>query len=89
MTKIYTKSSDKRRNSSIELLCIIAMFIIITHHFCVHGIFNVLGNTYSMTVNNLSFQFVFSQLLMWIGYIGNAIFILITGYYMINKKSEL
>ena len=30
------------RNSSLELLRIIAMLVIITHHFGVHGIFHIL-----------------------------------------------
>lgn len=76
------------RNSAIELLRIIAMFIIIIHHFGVHGILHVLDNGISKEIilnNMFAWQLHFTQIVAWGGTLGNAIFILITGYFMINK----
>lgn len=75
------------RNSSIELLRIIAILIIIMHHFGVHGVFHVLDSSVNiLTVDSFSWQMVFTQLVCWGGEMGNAIFILITGYFMINRS---
>ena len=78
---------DKTRNSSVELLRIIAMGIIIIHHFGVHGVFHVLDQSQNiLMVDNLSWQIIFTQIVSWGGDVGNSIFILITGYFMINKN---
>lgn len=80
-------SSSKVRNSSVELLRIIAMIIIIMHHFGVHGVFHVLDKSHNiLIVDNLSWQIIFTQIVSWGGDVGNSIFILITGYFMINKN---
>lgn len=79
--------SNKIRNSSIELLRIIAIIIIIMHHFGVHGVFHVLDKSHNiLIVDNLSWQIIFTQIVSWGGNVGNAIFVLITGYFLINKK---
>lgn len=78
---------NRIRNSSIELLRIIAMIIIIMHHFGIHGVFHILDKSQNiLMVNNLSWQIVFTQIVSWGGNVGNAIFVLITGYFLINKK---
>lgn len=78
---------NKVRNSSIELLRIIAMIIIIMHHFGIHGVFHMLDKSYNiLIVDNLSWQIIFTQIVSWGGRIGNTIFILITGYFLINKR---
>lgn len=80
-------NSSKIRNSSVELLRIIAMIIIIMHHFGVHGVFHVLDKSHNiLIVDNLSWQIIFTQIVSWGGDVGNSIFILITGYFMINKN---
>lgn len=82
--------SNKIRNSSIELLRIIAIIIIIIHHFGVHGIFHLLDKSQNiLIVDNLSWQIIFTQIVSWGGNVGNAIFILITGYFLINKKVNI
>jgi hypothetical protein len=64
------------------------MFIIIIHHFGVHGInpyfHNYLSQDWGM--NSLPWQYVFTQFMCWGGNLGNSIFILITGYFMITRK---
>lgn len=71
----------KQRNSSIELLRIIAMFIIVMHHYCVHGLFysnnEILGlNKYILDIGE------FGQ---W----AVNIFIIIFGYFGIKSKFKL
>lgn len=69
------KSMAKGRNSNIEILRIIAMLMIVLDHYSSHGLFG-LGSVLEYSVNryiaNIAFQ----------GKIGNALFVLISGYYM-------
>ena len=52
----------EKRSSNIELLRIVAMLIILVHHFCVHGILKVLDvSPFSLTVDNLTWQLVLSS----------------------------
>jgi len=77
---------DKIRASNIELLRIFAIFIIIVHHFCVHGIFDYQHLSFNKIyfINNLiSVIFAFG------GKIGASIFVLISGYYLIDLKFKL
>ena len=64
------------RNSNIELLRIIAMIMIIAHHFSVHGEFYY--GAERVTVTRLWVQFLAMG-----GKIGVNIFILISGYFLI------
>ncbi len=64
-----------KRRTSVELLRIIAMILIIAHHFSVHG-----GFEYSST--SFSFNELWIQLISMGGKIGVNIFVLISGYYM-------
>lgn len=81
------QTGRRPRNSSLELLRIIAMLVIITHHFGVHGVFHVLEPAKSIFhVDMFSWQVAFTQLIDWGGSMGNAIFILITGYFMVNRS---
>lgn len=65
----------KQRNSSIELLRIIAMLMIIFHHMFTHGYYR----------NDLlkydSLEWYLIKSFSWLGMIGNYIFILISGYF--------
>ncbi len=68
----------KKRESNIELLRIISMLMIIAHHFSVHS--NFVAEKTSFTNN------VWLQLLSSGGKIGVNIFILISGFFLINSK---
>lgn len=68
------------RQSNIELLRVIAMIFIIAHHFSVHGGFNFSADV--TTVNSLWIQFIKIG-----GKIGVNIFVLISGYFLINTKT--
>ena len=68
---------SKVRNSNIELLRILCMFFIILHHsFCHSGI--------NYNLNNLNYNILFG--LQFLAKVANNIFILITGYYMLDKE---
>lgn len=71
----------KPRNSSVELLRIICIWGILIHHFVAHGISLVPGFELSFTWQN-----VLSYIVGWGGNTGNAVFVIITGYYMILKS---
>ncbi len=81
----HTSMSDKQtdrffRQSNIELLRIIAMLIIIAHHFAGHSEFEFSTNIIS--VNRLWIQFIHIG-----GKIGLNLFVLISGYFLISKQS--
>ena len=77
-----------KRNSSIELLRIVAMLMIILGHLSGHGILHMISDdalqiwSGGSTLNKL-----FCILLLPGGRVGVGIFFLITGYFMINKSS--
>ena len=55
------------------------------HHFGVHGVFHAIDpSAHVITSATFSWQMLFTQLVCWGGGMGNAIFILITGYFMIS-----
>lgn len=64
------------RNSSLELLRIVAMLMIVAFHFFRHGGFDFPED--SFTVNRIYYQF-----LLMFGNFGNAVFVLISGYFLI------
>ena len=69
------------RNSSIELLRIISMIMIVFHHFAVHGGFEF-GTTLSIT-------HLWYNLIVMGGKIGVDIFVLISGYFLIDNDKEI
>ena len=73
------KEVTNKRESNFELLRIIAILLIIAHHFCVHSRMS-LQNPYTFNPN------YFITTIFATGCIANNIFILITGYFMVNKK---
>ena len=72
----------KVRNSSIELLRIIAMVMIIFHHFAVHG-----GYTWDTTTNLIPRMWI--NFISMGGKVGVNVFVLITGYYLITSKESI
>lgn len=69
-----------KRNSSIEILRIFAMFLIILSHCCVHGL---AGSESSLLFNNIVLD------ICVLGNLGVVIFVLITGYLSVNKSFKL
>lgn len=77
------------RNSAIELLRIVAMLIIIAFHGHMHSWLDKLDlqQVPEVVTNNMyNANILFSYFVGWGGDLGNTIFILITGYFMINRK---
>lgn len=71
---------NNKRQSNIELLRILAMILIIAHHFALFGAFGF--SETAVSINKLWIQFIQIG-----GKIGVNIFILISGYFLINEKS--
>ena len=88
------KDNKSIRQSNIELLRIVAMIMIIFHHITCHCFINQLENP-SIIETGLFNKYVFykklllPQFFMASGKISNIIFILIAGYFLINKKVDL
>lgn len=76
--------NESVRKSNIELLRIVSMFMILTHHYVVNsGIIESFGG------GSTSFNFIFLALFgMW-GKTGVNIFIMISGYFMCRSKLTL
>lgn len=66
-----------QRQSNFELLRIFAMFLIVLHHFCVHGVFS-LWNAANAAIH--PFNTYTCEFLSIGGKIGVDVFIFITGY---------
>lgn len=76
-----------QRQSNFELLRIIAMFSIIIHHAVVHGIFLVPVD--KMLANSSWKVVAIYNSIAFFGKVGVYIFILITGYFMINSRISI
>ena len=72
------------RFSNIEASRILAMFLIVAHHFAVHGGVPIWKGDFPMSGN-----YYFTQLFSTGGKIGVDLFVLITGYFICNKISKL
>ena len=91
MTKMKTS-----RSSNIDLLRIVAMFMIILYHIVYHCVVVQLTNPASMgrsVIDTFNHPVFYKELLILnsmqtFGIIGNAIFILITGYFMANRDAN-
>ncbi len=89
------ENKNNIRKSNIELLRILAIIMIIAHHITCHCFkvqledksFTALGEFF----NNAVFvkKLLLPQLFMPAGKIGNIIFILITGYFLIDRKIDI
>ena len=77
--------NKKVRFSKFELLRIIAMYLIVLHHSMVHGVIDVKASTVFMypAANNLAI------ILATGGKVGVFLFVLITGYFMVNSHITL
>lgn len=71
------------RNSNIELLRVVAMFLIVLHHYCVNS-----GLTDLMNPHNLTGNMILIQFLSFGGKVGVNIFFLIFGYFMIQSQMK-
>mgnify|MGYP000364090854 FL=1 len=85
-------AATNNRNSRIDILRLVSMYMIVTCHFIYHGIRNVtegdtfpdLGFSASLTGG---INFFLCQLLGYLTNIGPNLFILITGYFLIKPRN--
>lgn len=76
------QKSKPPRDSSFELLRIFAMFLIIMHHYSVHGGFDT-------SIGSMSLNLLLIQYLSLGGKLGVNLFIMICGYFMVTSKLTL
>lgn len=66
------------RNSSLDLLRIIAMILIVAHHYVIHGGFSI--------NQDVSMQQFMLQFLLFGGKLGVIVFVMISGYFLFERK---
>lgn len=71
-----------KRQSNLELLRIVSMLLIILHHFYVHG--NIIFESSTITIKELIIQWLSMG-----GKIGVNLFVITTGYFMINSNFKI
>lgn len=77
-----------KRNSSIEIVRIIAMMFIIMGHLAGHGILKVTTtDSFEMWLGGATLNKLFAILLIPGGRVGVALFFLISGYFQICKST--
>lgn len=83
-TEQTNKLNDKKilRDSRFELLRILCMLLIVAHHFSVHG-------GYVITETSSTFNVAIIHMLSIGGKVGVNIFILLSGYFLLNSKFKL
>lgn len=79
-TQNWLTDGRKKRQSNLELLRIVAMVMVVFHHFAVHG-----GFTFDRTTLSIP-RFWYNFISMG-GKAGVNIFILISGYFLVQNKS--
>lgn len=77
---VLENSTSKKRLTSIEILRILAMFLIVMYHFSWYGDFNF--STSAISINRL-----WTQFMQLGGKFGVNIFVLISGYFLIKSPS--
>ena len=78
---------NMERDSNIELLRIISMFMIVFNHLSGHGVMHRLSETpYVIWAQGSFFNKIFSSFLGSGGEVGVAIFFIITGYFYCSKN---
>ena len=80
MKSYYFIKSTKSRQSGAELLRIVAMLLIMFHHFAIHG---------GVEYNNFSINNAWLNVIDFGGKIGVNIFVLITGFYSCNSSFSI
>lgn len=97
LTRKGVKDIKPSRDSNIELLRIIAMVLIILSHIVIHCIGVQLTDTTSIIRldNGLFNNPVFYKKLLIlvsftpVGIVGNVIFVIISGYFMVNREINI
>lgn len=72
--------NEKKRESNFELMRIFAMFIIVWHHMCQHGIY--FPDNSPITFNLMLVRGTYC----WTGMLGNYLFVFVSGYFIAKSK---
>lgn len=72
-------SNIKERQSNFELLRILSMVLIVAHHYAIHGGFQLDPNV--MNINKIIYY-----ILVYGGKLGVNLFVMISGYFLINSN---
>ncbi len=76
---------ERQRNSTVELLRILCILMVIAGHYYAHGIAYAMA---PFTPENYSLRILAMQLISFGADIANDIFVIITGYYLINSTMK-
>ena len=76
------ETAQNNRLSNFEFIRIVAMFLILIFHYAIHGLLPAVGT------KTIAAKFL-TLYLCTIGPIGVVLFVLLTGYFMIDKKINL
>lgn len=79
-------NKDKTRDSNIELLRIFSMILIVAHHFSLHG---VLKEFPENPLANQSVTSFLAQVIQLGGKAGVTLFIIISGYFMVQSNMKV
>jgi hypothetical protein len=79
---VNNKNRILQRNSSLELLRIISMFLIVMHHYSYHGNFSINREIFSWNT-------YYVDVLVMGGKIGVNCFVLISAYFMLETKYKI
>ncbi|MDY4693990.1 MAG: acyltransferase family protein [Blautia sp.] len=79
-----------KRDSNIELLRIITMILIVGHHYVFHGLYNsmITGGVTNLWSNGGTGRAI-ASLLYPGGRVGNYIFFMLSGYFLINRTESI
>ena len=72
----------RQRNSAVELLRILCILMVIAGHYYAHGIAYAIG---ALNLETITPRLLFLQMIAFGADIANDIFVIISGYYMINS----
>lgn len=77
-----------KRKTHFELLRVLAMLMIVSHHFAVHGVQHVLSADIAYCAWNCgsAFNRIVTSLLIPGGSVGIALFFMLTGYFLVKKQ---
>ncbi len=78
-----TELIKKERQSNFELMRIFAMFLIVMHHLCQHGLWFAPD---ALATTN---YYVAKILFCWTGQLGNLLFILASGYFIFAGMQKI
>ena len=75
----------RQRNSAVELLRILCILMVIAGHYYAHGIAYAIG---ALNLETITPRLLFLQMIAFGADIANDIFVIISGYYMINSTQK-